>query len=330
MRLGVRVSAGPRALRVAVVGVGAFGAHHARVYSRLEGVELVAVVDADSDRAEQVAAQYGCTALAGHEELAGQVEAVSIAAPTASHEQIGLALLEAGVDVLIEKPLAPDLEAADRLIAAAERHGRILQVGHLERFNPAVEAAFEVAELPLFFEVHRLSSFAPRSLDIDVTLDLMIHDLDILLAMVSSPIERIEASGIPILSAQSDIASVRIVFENGCVANLTASRISTEKVRKLRYFQPRQYVSVDYTKQEGVLIGLDDSDQLLYRPLTPGKGEPLARQLEAFLGCVRTRAEPLVSGPAARRALEVALRIRAEMERHAALVGRTVSAHKAK
>lgn len=317
-------------VRTAVVGVGAFGAHHARVYSQMEGAELVAVVDADQARAESVAGQHGCQALTDFRALAGQVDAASIAAPTAHHEQIGLALLEAGVDVLIEKPIAPELAAADRLIEAAERHGRILQVGHLERFNPGVEAAFEVAELPLFFEVHRLSTFAPRSLDIDVTLDLMIHDLDIVLSMVASPIDRIEASGIPILSPQSDIASVRIVFENGCVANLTASRISTEKVRKLRYFQPRQYVSVDYTKQEGVLIGLDENDQLLYRRLAPEKGEPLARQLGAFVESVRTRAQPLVSGPVARRALDAALRIRAEMERHAAIVGKTVEEHKAR
>ena len=317
-------------VRTAVVGVGAFGAHHARVYSRMEGAELVAVVDTDAARAEQAAAKHGGEVLSDLRDLAGQVDAVSIAAPTAHHEEIGLLLLEAGIDVLIEKPLAPDLDAADRLIEAAERHGRILQVGHLERFNPGVEAAFEVAELPLFFEVHRLSTFAPRSLDIDVTLDLMIHDLDIVLSMVPSPIERIEASGIPILSPQSDIASVRIVFENGCVANLTASRISTEKVRKLRYFQPRQYVSVDYTKQEGVLIGLDENNQIVYRRLAPEKGEPLARQLEAFIGCVRAREQPLVSGAVARRALEAALRIRAEMERHAAIVGKTVAAHRAK
>ena len=317
-----------QSVRTAVVGVGAFGAHHARIYAQSEGAELVAVADSNPARAEEVAAKHNCRSFRDFRELIGQVDAVSIAAPTAQHEEIGLALLEAGVDVLIEKPLAPDLESADRLIAAAERHGRILQVGHLERFNPAVEAAFEVADLPLFFEVHRLSTFAPRSLDVDVTLDLMIHDLDIVLSMVRSPIDRIEASGIPILSPQSDIASVRIVFENGCVANLTASRISTEKVRKLRYFQPRQYVSVDYTKQEGVLIGLDENDQLLYRRLAPPKGEPLARQLEAFLGCVRSRERPLVSGPVGRRALEAALRIKAEMERHAALVGKTVAAHR--
>ncbi|MEZ5364457.1 MAG: Gfo/Idh/MocA family oxidoreductase [Bryobacterales bacterium] len=319
-----------QSVRTAVIGVGAFGAHHARIYAQLPGAELVAVAEPDAARAAQIAAQHGCEAVADFRDLIGRVDAVSIAAPTVQHEPIGLVLLEAGVDVLIEKPLAPDLDSADRLIEAAERNGRILQVGHLERFNPAVEAAFEVATLPLFFEVHRLSTFAPRSLDIDVTLDLMIHDLDIVLSMANSPIDRIEASGIPILSPQSDIASVRIVFENGCVANLTASRISTEKVRKLRYFQPRQYVSVDYTKQEGVLIGLDDNDQLLYRRLAPDKGEPLGRQLEAFLGCVRTREQPLVSGRTARRALDAALRIRAEMERHAALVGRTVEAHRNK
>jgi predicted dehydrogenase len=230
------------------------------------------------------------------------------------------------VDVLVEKPIAADLETADRLIACADRNGRLLQAGHLERFNPAVEAAIEAATLPLFFEVHRLGMFSPRSLDIDVVLDLMIHDLDIVLQMVRSPIERIEASGIPILSEQADISSVRIVFENGCVANFTASRISTEKVRKLRYFQPRQYISADYSSQDGVVIGLDQNNQLQFRRLAPEKGEPLERQLKAFVECVKTRAEPRVSGTSARAALQAALRIRAEMDRHQERVAATVAA----
>ncbi len=201
-------------------------------------------------------------------------------------------------------------------------------VAILERFNPVVVMALEVATLPLFFEVHRLSQFSPRSLDVDVVLDLMIHDLDILMTMVDSDIDRVEASGVPVLSEQPDIASVRIVFVNGCVANLTASRISTEKVRKLRFFQPRQYVSIDYARKDGVAIGLDEQNRLQYRRLTPQAGEPLRAELEAFLNSVQTRQAPLVDGAASRRSLEAALRIRAEMERHAKVVRATVARYR--
>jgi predicted dehydrogenase len=313
-------------VRVAVVGVGAFGKNHARVLAQADEAELVAVADSDPGRAAAVAAEYGCEALGDFRELIGRVDAACVAVPTLNHGEVAEALLEGGVDVLVEKPIAADLETADRLIACADRNGRLLQAGHLERFNPAVEAAIEAATLPLFFEVHRLGMFSPRSLDIDVVLDLMIHDLDIVLQMVRSPIERIEASGIPILSEQADISSVRIVFENGCVANFTASRISTEKVRKLRYFQPRQYISADYSSQDGVVIGLDQNNQLQFRRLAPEKGEPLERQLKAFVECVKTRAEPRVSGTSARAALQAALRIRAEMDRHQERVAATVAA----
>lgn len=316
------------AVRIAVVGAGAFGKNHVRNLAEIEGAELVAVVDSDAERAQALATQYGCQPLTDFRQLYGTVDAAVVAAPTAVHAEIGSALLEAGIDTLIEKPLAPDLEAADRLIAAAESNQRILQVGHLERFNPVVEMAIEAATLPLFFEIHRLSQFSPRSLDVDVVLDLMIHDLDILLAMVDSEIERLEASGVPVLSEQPDIASVRIVFVNGCVANLTASRISTEKVRKLRFFQPRQYVSIDYGRKDGVAIGLDVDNRLQYRQLKPAAGEPLRAELEAFLSSVRTRQAPLVDGRASRRSLEAALRIRAEMERHAQVVRATVAAHR--
>ncbi|MBI1354787.1 MAG: gfo/Idh/MocA family oxidoreductase [Acidobacteria bacterium] len=321
------LSADSSPVRIAVVGVGAFGKNHARNLEAIPAADLIAVVDPDRERCQDVAAEYGTRALFDYRELIGQVDAAVVAAPTAFHTEIGVALLEAGVDVLIEKPLAPDLDSADRLIAAAEAGGRILQVGHLERFNPIVQEAFRIAELPLFFEVHRLSTFSPRSLDVDVLLDLMIHDLDILLSLVHSEIDRIEASGIPILSEQPDIASVRIVFENGCVANLTASRISTEKIRKLRFFQPRQYVSIDYARKDGVKIGLDETGRLQYEQLKPDPAEPLRAELEAFLESVRTRRPPLVDGSAGRRALAAALRIRAEMERHAALVQATVAAH---
>ena len=315
-------------IRIAVIGVGAFGQNHARVLESLEEAELVAVVDQDAARAEKIAGEHGCRAVTDAVELKGEIEAAVVAVPTVQHEAVAVPLLQTGVDVLVEKPAAPDLESLDRMVAAAKAGNRILQVGHLERFNPAIQAAFESATLPLFFEVHRLGMFSPRSLDVDVVMDLMIHDLDILLAMVDSPIKRIEASGIPILSQQADIASVRIFFNNGCVANLTASRISTEKVRKLRFFQPRQYVSIDYTRQDGVQIGLDDNNQLQFRSLGAEKGEPLERQARAFLESVQTREEPVVSGARARRPLEAALRIRAEMESHAEIVRATVASHK--
>ncbi len=317
-------------IRCAVVGVGAFGNNHARVLSKLDEAELVAVVDSDRAKAESAAGQCGCEALTDFRRLEGRVDAVCVAAPTAVHAEIGEALLDAGIDVLVEKPIAADLAEADALFAAAARNDRILQVGHLERFNPAVEAGIAAATLPLFFEVHRLGMFTARSLDIDVVLDLMIHDLDILFAMVSSPIQRVEAAGLPILSPQIDIASVRIIFENGCVANLTASRISTEKVRKLRYFQPRQYVSVDYTRQDGVVIGLDENNQLQFKRIAPAKAEPLEREILAFLRSVATREAPVSSPEHVRKTLETALRIRAEMESHAKIVQATVAAHQSK
>ncbi len=316
------------AIPVAVVGVGAFGKQHARVYAGMEEAELVAVVDADPERARETAAEFGCEALVDSADLAGRVQAVSLAVPTTAHGHAGVPLLAAGLDVLVEKPLAADLETADALVAAAGANGRILQVGHLERFNPIVEAAVALADLPLFFEVHRMSPFSPRSLDTDVVLDLMIHDLDILLALVASPIDRIEASGLPVVSTQADIASVRIVFENGCVANLTASRISTEKIRKLRFFQPRQYVSVDYARRDGVRIGLDEGGRLRFERLATEGGEPLERQLRSFLAAVKNRSQPRVGGREALKALDLALRIRKSIDRHAAVIAATVAAHR--
>ena len=314
-------------VKTAVVGVGAFGEQHARVLSSSEIAELVAVVDSDQKRAEAVAQKFGCEALTNIGQLGGRVQAVSLVVPTALHSEIGVSLLESGIDVLVEKPIAPSLEAADALVRAANENGRILQVGHLERFNPAVEAAKEQATLPLFFEVHRMSLFTKRSLDIDVVLDLMIHDLDIILSMVDSPIERLEATGLAVLSSKPDISSVRLVFENGCVANLTASRASVEKIRKLRFFQPRQYISIDYTRQDGVVCSVDKEQKIAFRQLPVSKGEPLVRQIESFLQCAQTRKPPRVTGQQARDALGVALRIREEMERHESIVTETLAAH---
>jgi len=311
--------------RLAVVGVGAFGSRHARVLSDLPGADLIAVVDKSEEQAQTIAAQHNCQALTDHRELQGKVDAAVIAVPTQHHAAVGIELLRSGIDLLVEKPIAHDIASADALIAAARENGRILQVGHLERFNPIIEEVTGVASLPLFFEIHRMSIFSPRCLDVDVVLDLMIHDLDIVLNLVDSPLDRFEATGIPVLSDKADIASVRLIFKNGCVANLTASRVSTEKIRKLRFFQPRQYVSIDYTRQDGYVSGVDAAFQLTYRPLKGAKGEPLARQAEAFLRAVVTREAPRVRGEDGRAALDLGLRIVKEMERHTQVVAETLA-----
>ena len=311
-------------IKTAVVGVGSFGQQHARVLALLPEAELVAVVDGNAERSSEIAERFGCEALTDIAPLTGNVDAACVAVPTALHSEVGVALLEAGIDLLVEKPIAGDLASADRLLQAAENNGRILQVGHLERFNPAVEAAREAATLPLFFEVHRMSPFSPRSLDVDVVLDLMIHDLDILLSMVDSPLSRLEATGIAVLSVKPDIASVRLVFENGCVANLSASRVSVEKIRKLRFFQPRQYISVDYTRRDGMVYEVSESRQIGFHALQAEKGEPLVRQIESFLDCVKKRTRPRVSGADAQDALALALTIIEEMERHSGIVAETL------
>ena len=212
------------------------------------------MVDSNSDRASAAAAEYACPIFTSPAELAGKIDAAVVAVPTSHHAEVGCALLENGIDVLVEKPIAHDLASARRLVETAARHNRILQVGHLERFNPAVAALKKIVRLPLFFEIHRLSLFSPRSLDVDVVLDLMIHDLDIVLDLVGAMPDEIRAAGISILSDKVDIANVRLAFPGGCVANLTASRVSTERVRKLRLFQPHQYVSLDYQKQDAVVF----------------------------------------------------------------------------
>ena len=240
-----------------MVGVGVFGRNHARVYKELEqqgeAVRLLGVVDPDTSRADAVAREFGCKAFGSvHQMLTthSELQAASVAAPTVHHLSVASECMKAGVDVLIEKPLAATLDEAEQLVALASRHKRIAQVGHLERFNPAVRATVPLLTQPMFFEVHRLSVFTPRSLDVDVVLDLMIHDLDIVLAFAKSPVKEVRAVGLPILSGKVDIANVRLELESGCIANFTASRVSTERVRKLRFFQPRQYVSLDYGRQE--------------------------------------------------------------------------------
>ncbi len=308
-------------VRLAVVGAGQFGRNHVRVVSQSARAELVAVVDPDPIRASEA----GALALADARDLIGKVDAAIVAAPTSVHAEIGCALLEAGIDVLVEKPIAPDLASADRLLHAAAANGRILQVGHLERFNPAVIALEKLAGVPLFFEVHRLSVFSPRSLDVDVVLDLMIHDLDIVLSLARGDLQEVRAAGISILSQKIDIANVRLQFEDGCVANLTASRVSTERVRKLRLFQPRQYISLDYAKQELLRFSVDEERQIGFEQPRVEKGEPLSLQFESFLDSVVTRRPPKLDGVAARRTLEVALSILAKIEEHSRVVARTLS-----
>jgi predicted dehydrogenase len=281
---------------------------------------LVGVVDADPERAAQAAAEHNCLTFATLGELKGNVDAAVVAVPTSRHAEVGCALLESGIDVLVEKPIAADLASARRLVDTAAEHKRILQIGHLERFNPGVAALKKITTIPLFFEIHRLSLFSPRSLDVDVVLDLMIHDLDIVLDLAGAMPEEIRAAGISILSDKVDIANVRLAFPGGCVANLTASRVSTERVRKLRLFQPHQYISLDYQKQEAVAFTVSGNQQIGFQPLSAVKEEPLRAEVEAFLASVANRTQPLVPGEEGLRALEVALAILDKIEEHAKLV----------
>lgn len=349
-------------MRVAVAGTGAFGRNHLRVYRELEeagaGVQLAAAVEPDAGRAAETEAQYGIPVFASVEELlnAGlEIDAASVAVPTVHHHAVACALLDAGLDVLVEKPICATLAEADDLVGRAEKSGRILQVGHLERFNPAVLAVQPRLKRPMFFEAHRLSVFTPRSLDVDVVLDLMIHDLDIVLTFAGSPVREVRAVGLPILSPKVDIANVRVEFESGCVANFTASRVSTERVRKLRFFQPRSYVSIDYARRDLLVIRLDSgipgnlppeiaamiasgqADPAALAQLaaagghpSPGlsfakpevtPGEPLRLEIESFLDSVRTRREPRVTGRHGRAALALALEIQDTMIAHANRAG---------
>ena len=323
---------------VAVIGVGVFGRNHARVYKELEQqgepVRLVAVVDPDVDRADTVAREFGCRAFGSVDQMLtthGRIHAASVAAPTVHHLDVARILMESGVDVLIEKPLALSLAEADELVKLAVTHKRVAQTGHLERFNPAVRATFPLLTQPMFFEVHRLSVFTPRSLDVDVVLDLMIHDLDIVLSFVKSPVKEVRAVGLPILSGKVDIANVRLEFESGCVANFTASRVSTERVRKLRFFQPGQYISVDYGRQEVLVFsvgkdGLPSASPSVNPQINVGKPpvtseEPLHAELRSFLHAVRQRSSPVVSLDDGRRALALALEIVREIRVHGQKVG---------
>jgi len=306
-------------LRVAVVGVGEFGRNHVRVYRQLPDVELVGVVDANQDRARAVAQEFSTSALPDIESLCGKVDAASVAVPTIHHAQIGCRLLEMGIDVIVEKPMAASLAEADQLIEAAQRHGRVLQVGHVERFNPAVRAVAGLVQQPLYFEVHRLGIFTPRSLDVDVVYDVMIHDLDILLAFADSQVAEVRSLGIPVVTDKVDIAHARIEFASGAVASLTASRVSVEKVRKLRFFQAHEYISLDYGRQDALRIRVRQpgpNPQFDFEQIATDRREPLESELLEFTGAVRKRAVPAVDGAAGRRALELADRVMAGILEH--------------
>ena len=331
-----------------MIGVGAFGRNHARVYQQLQqagSVRLVGVVDSDTARADAIAREFSCKAFGSIEQMLVtrvEVQAASVAVPTVLHLEVARTLMEAGVDVLIEKPVAATLGEADELLRFASAHKRVAQVGHLERFNPAVRATLPLIKRPMFFEVHRLSVFSPRALDVDVVLDLMIHDLDVVLTFVNSGVKEIRAVGLPILSDKVDIANVRIEFESGCVANFTASRVSTERVRKLRFFQAGQYISIDYGRQDVLVFSVggaavashsfakDANDwgtqpsvnpriSMAKPPITAE--EPLLAEITAFLKSVRDRSRPVVTLEDGRRALELGLAILDEIGRHAGRIG---------
>ncbi len=328
-----------------MIGVGAFGRNHARVYQQLQQagrVRLVGVVDPNMARADAMAREFSCKAFGSVEQMLtthSGVQAASVAVPTVLHLEVARTLMEAGVDVLIEKPVAATLGEADELLRVAAEHNRVAQVGHLERFNPAVRATLPLINRPMFFEVHRLSVFSPRALDVDVVLDLMIHDLDVVLTFVKSEVKEIRAVGLPVLSGKVDIANVRLEFESGCVANFTASRVSTERVRKLRFFQAGQYISIDYGRQDVLVFSVGGAagnavgsaaemasepsvnPQIQMAKPAITAEEPLLAEIKAFLQSVRERSRPVVSLEDGRRALELGLAILEEIGRHAGRIG---------
>jgi predicted dehydrogenase len=309
-----------RRLRAGVVGTGALGRHHARVWAGLAGAELAGVYDVDAGRAAEVAAQYGGRVFPDLAALLTEAQAVSVAVPTSLHHEITLRALEAGRDVLVEKPISATLAQADALVACAAARGRVLQVGHIERFNPATAALLRAGRGARFVEVHRLGSFSPRSLDVDVVLDLMVHDLDIVLALDGTEPVQIEAVGVPVLTPKVDIANARLRFASGLIANLTASRVSLEKVRKFRVFAPRTYVSADFTAREAQIYRLEAEGGGTPRIAAAREGapdqEPLRLQIESFARAVLERSAPTVSGEDGRKALALALAILDRMDRH--------------
>jgi predicted dehydrogenase len=312
------VGAGEK-VRVAVVGAGEFGRNHARVYREMATIELVGIFDQNRARAEAIAQEFETRTFQSIEELPGAVDAASVAVPTVSHAEVGCRLMTLGVDVLVEKPMAGSLAEADALLDATRRHQRILQVGHVERFNPAVIAVEPIVRRPLFFEVHRLGVFTPRSLDVEVIYDLMIHDLDILLALVKEQVTEVKAVGIPVLTDKIDIAHARLEFAGGAVANVTASRVSTERVRKMRFFQQHEYISMDYARRDALRVSVrkpGPEPEFGFEKLPALAVEPLRAELETFAAAVRSRVAPRTDGVAGRAALELASRVMESIREH--------------
>ena len=305
------------ALRLAVIGVGHLGRHHARILSTMEGVTLSAVVDTLPERAAEIASVSNTRALTDYRDLIGEVDAVVVAVPTELHAEVAVPFLDKGTPVLVEKPMSRSLADADRMLAAARASGAMIAVGHTERHNPAVAVALRLVSAPRFIEVHRLSAFPDRSLDIDVVFDLMIHDLDVILAIVKSEVTSIEAVGVPVLTPKYDIANVRLRFASGCIANITASRISKDRVRKIRFFQPDAYLSVDYASQEVEgwrLVRKEPRPDIQGGAIPVERDEPLRRELADFVKAVRDSSAPLVDGEAGKRALVLAAEIADKME----------------
>ncbi|MFZ3073172.1 MAG: Gfo/Idh/MocA family oxidoreductase [Thermodesulfobacteriota bacterium] len=305
-------------LRIGVVGAGYLGRFHAQKYSELENIDLVGVVDIDAEKSASVAAEVKTKAFSSIEEIFGKVDAVSIVTPTETHCKVGLEFLSRGISTLIEKPISVTIKEAEALISEAEARGAVLQVGHLERFNPAVVALAGKVKNPMFIESHRLSPFPHRALDVDVVLDLMIHDIDIILNMVKSEIESVEAVGIPVMSNKIDIANARIKFANGCVADVTASRISKERTRKIRLFQSDAYISIDYAHQKISVSRLKREEgsmvpSIVEDVLQIEKGDSLKEEIISFVDCVVNKKPPLVSGKDGVRALQAAILIQSAM-----------------
>jgi predicted dehydrogenase len=304
-------------LRTAVIGVGHLGKYHARICAQAPEIELVGVVDVNHAMAREVAAEHGVRAFARLEEVLDLIDAAHVVVPTDQHYAVSKILLEAGKHVLLEKPMTTTVAQADELLTIAKAHDRILQVGHVERFNPAVIGIQKVLTQPIFIEVHRLAPFNPRGTEVGVVLDLMIHDLDIILHLVKAPVERIDAVGVPVLTAKEDIANARVAFANGCVANVTASRVSAERMRKIRFFQSDAYISLDYVAQNAKIFRRQGW-QIVDEVINFSGEQPLQKEIQSFVACVREGARPQVSGEEGRNALDVATRVTAAIQAHLA------------
>ncbi len=314
-------------IKTAVIGVGHLGREHARIYSSLADATLVAVCDVNETNGRAIAERYGVRFVRDYRDLLSEIEAVSVATPTVNHHEVACACLAAGIGVLVEKPIAGALAEADEMIRIAESKDVVLQVGHIERFNPAFRALQQNITRPRFFEAHRMGIFTPRSLDIDVVMDLMVHELDIIASLVQSEVVKLEAVGIPILTPKVDLANARLEFADGCVANITASRVSGERLRKLRVFQPNEYYSLDYAEQQVIMCRLVPPQsagalpEIVAGSMDVTKREPLLAEIEEFVSAVRSRTEPKVTGGEGRRALALALEVLTKIKEHALRAG---------